>query len=95
MFVSAAKYRKAVAEREIAELSAAMTQLELRRCKMFGKEFTRRLNNANAELQALRGRSSFSEEELKALLQLVHPDKHGGKESAVRMTQKINQLRGK
>lgn len=36
----------------------------------------------------------FSEADLKSLLQLVHPDKHGGKESAVRMTQLINQLRG-
>lgn len=36
----------------------------------------------------------FSESELKSLLQLVHPDKHDGKESAVRMTQLINKLRG-
>lgn len=37
---------------------------------------------------------AFSDAELRTLLQLVHPDKHGGKESAVRMTQKLNQMRG-
>lgn len=35
----------------------------------------------------------FTDDELRSLLQLVHPDKHGGKQSAVNMTQKINQLR--
>lgn len=35
----------------------------------------------------------FTEDELKSLIQLVHPDKHGGKESAVRMLQIINNLR--
>ena len=35
----------------------------------------------------------FTQDELRSLLQLVHPDKHEGKESAVRLTQKINELR--
>lgn len=37
--------------------------------------------------------SQFTDEELRSLLQLVHPDKHDGKPSAVRLTQKINELR--
>lgn len=37
----------------------------------------------------------FTDDELRSLLQLVHPDKHGGKESAVRLTQKINELRNR
>lgn len=36
----------------------------------------------------------FTDDDLRSLLQLVHPDKHGGKESAHRLTQKINGLRG-
>lgn len=36
--------------------------------------------------------SSFTREELKVLRGLSHPDKHGGRESAVKMTQKINEL---
>lgn len=37
--------------------------------------------------------SQFTDDELRSLLQLVHPDKHGGKQSAVVLTQKINALR--
>lgn len=37
--------------------------------------------------------AQFTQDELRSLLQLVHPDKHGGKASAVTLTQKINQLR--
>lgn len=39
------------------------------------------------------GKEHFTDDDLRSLLQLVHPDKHGGKASAVRLTQKINQLR--
>lgn len=35
----------------------------------------------------------FSQEELKRLILLCHPDKHGGKEIAVEMTKKLNSLR--
>lgn len=35
----------------------------------------------------------FNDDELRSLLQLVHPDKHDGKESAHKLTQKINGLR--
>jgi hypothetical protein len=36
---------------------------------------------------------TFTQDELKSLLSLVHPDKHQGKPSAVIMTQKILELR--
>lgn len=35
----------------------------------------------------------FSEEDIRRLLQLCHPDKHDGKQSAVEMTQKLNRMR--
>lgn len=35
----------------------------------------------------------FTRDELTILIQLCHPDKHGGKPSANAMTQKLNQLR--
>jgi hypothetical protein len=35
----------------------------------------------------------FTAEEVRSLIQLVHPDRHGGKESAVRMTRKLIELR--
>ncbi|QYW02511.1 hypothetical protein CPT_Silvanus_037 [Stenotrophomonas phage Silvanus] len=37
----------------------------------------------------------FTDDQLRELLQLVHPDKHGGKASAIRLTQHINALREK
>jgi hypothetical protein len=37
--------------------------------------------------------AQFTKEEIRVLLQLVHPDKHGGKASAVEITKKLNQLR--
>jgi hypothetical protein len=37
--------------------------------------------------------SQFSQEDIRRLLQLCHPDKHDGKQSAVEMTQKLNRLR--
>lgn len=47
----------------------------------------------NATLSGPRTLHQFSDDELRSLLQLVHPDKHNGKQSAVTMTQKINALR--
>jgi hypothetical protein len=37
--------------------------------------------------------SGFTEEEIKKLLMLCHPDKHNGKQMAVEMTQKLLALR--
>lgn len=37
--------------------------------------------------------TQFSEAELRTLLSLCHPDKHGGKESATRITQKLIAMR--
>ena len=51
-----------------------------------------RINRLGGE-SFLQRESSFTESELRQLLRLVHPDKHGGKKSAVRLTQKILTLR--
>ncbi len=37
--------------------------------------------------------AQFSTDEIKTLLQLCHPDKHGGRESATRITQKLLSMR--
>lgn len=39
--------------------------------------------------------TQLSADDIKRLLLLCHPDKHGGKESAVQMTQKLLSLRGR
>lgn len=38
--------------------------------------------------------TQFSQDEIQKLLMLCHPDKHGGKEMAMKMTQKLLSLRG-
>lgn len=43
---------------------------------------------------AFGGGNPFTPEELKVLIGLCHPDKHGGKESANKMTQKLLSMRG-
>lgn len=48
----------------------------------------------NARLTGIETPSQFTDAELRSLLQLVHPDKHGGKQIAITLTQKINALRG-
>ena len=39
------------------------------------------------------GATQLSQDDIRSLIQLVHPDKHEGKESAVRLTQVLLKLR--
>jgi predicted ATP-dependent Lon-type protease len=39
------------------------------------------------------GNTALSKEEINSLIRLCHPDKHNGKESASRMTQKLLEMR--
>lgn len=41
----------------------------------------------------LGGTGPLTKDDIKSLLQLCHPDKHDGKESAVQMTQKLLKIR--
>ena len=53
------------------------------------------LSQENTKLRALKsgGSSQFTQEQIKLLMGLVHPDKHGGKESATKMFQLLNGMR--
>jgi hypothetical protein len=53
------------------------------------KDDLKELNRKKLELSA----PQFTKEEIRSLLMLVHPDRHDGKESAVRMTQKLLAMR--
>lgn len=70
------------------ELQAKWNGLVGRINKLGGEEFLQ-----NAKLSKDNKVSQFTDDELRSLLQLVHPDKHSGKQSAVTLTQKINSLR--
>lgn len=44
-------------------------------------------------IERLPAKTPFTKDEIRTLIQLCHPDKHGGKESAVTITQKLLKLR--
>jgi predicted nuclease with TOPRIM domain len=51
--------------------------------------------NAQGGLATLAvGTPQFTQEEIRRLIMLCHPDKHDGKQSAVEITQKLLRLRG-
>lgn len=95
--------RKSLYDEAIKKLSES--EYNLKKSTLTAKTLKEQITALHAENYRMEGRlyasqrskqapsSSFSPDELRSLLQLVHPDKHGGKESAVRLTQKINELR--
>lgn len=51
--------------------------------------------NAIQEIERLRNvRSTFTKDEIRTLIRLCHPDRHGGSASATDMTAKLLSLRG-
>ena len=69
---------------QVNNLSAAYAELR-------GRELRRGMpKNMGSAPNQVKG---FTDDELKSLIQLIHPDKHGGKEANVRMLQIINNLR--
>lgn len=101
MFVSQSKYDKAIRERNEASLQCLKWQQHASERLSKWNNLIERINSLGGEeflTHAKIGNHStntqFTDAELRSLLQLVHPDKHDGKQSAVTLTQKINQLRG-
>jgi hypothetical protein len=91
MFVSSAKYKS-------MERTAAAIGIEYLALLKKWNALVDRVNKAGGEAIFSRPAQSkaapqFTVDELRTLIQLCHPDKHDGKESAVRMTQKLNQMR--
>lgn len=83
--------------KEIAKLSAEVNKLDAEVYSL-----RRQLKQAYLELihspfkrpkQEPPGDYQFSKEDIKRLITLCHPDKHGGKEMAKEMTQKLIRLR--
>lgn len=87
MLVSAAKYRKLE-----LELYSVKHRLNLITAKWNDLVEVINRKGGQAFLDQM-PKPQFTESELKTLLQLCHPDKHGGKDSAVRITQKLLELR--
>jgi hypothetical protein len=103
MFVRQSTYDKSERQRKINanaywELKREHEYLDIKYKGLLERwnELVRDVNaKGGQQFLACHSGSQFTDNELKSLLQLVHPDKHGGKESAKVITQKINQLRSK
>jgi hypothetical protein len=99
MFVRKSKFDAVQRQREVNANAYWQLQREYHALDNKHDELVERLNNLvrkvndNGGVEMIGKRSQFTDSELRSLLQLVHPDKHDGKESAKILTQKINQLR--
>lgn len=97
MFVSRKKYQKVVAElATVAKVSATNYRqgMEWRALALEqGVELDRIRNELNMSRTAHANREQLPQDLIRSLLVLCHPDKHGGKESAVRATQQLLKLR--
>ncbi len=97
MFVFSSTY-----ERETSRL-ASLALEHKRRAEHFRQEaenwqytarhWKDRYDRLQADLLGLGG-GQFTKAEIRTLIQLCHPDKHDGKQSAVEITQKLIKLRG-
>lgn len=97
MFVSKSKYDKLKANLDFLTIKYNQIDSQLFITRTKWNKLVKLINSKGGQEflddATIGGQEQFTDEELRSLLQLVHPDKHGGKASAVRLTQKINQLR--
>lgn len=95
MFVSTSKHQATIrkANAEIMYLLGEYRTLAAKWSKLVD-----RVNKAGGEAifdRPAANDTQFTPDEISTLIRLCHPDRHDGKESAVRMTQKLLQLRNK
>lgn len=107
MFTRTSKYKEAVrvGERLAHKLDEAQITASVYKRKFYDvldeyNELIRRINKLGGESFLRTGEverdkpaQQFTDEEIKVLISLCHPDRHGGKESATRMTTKLLQMR--
>ena len=70
------------------------------KCRLFNKladEYNSLVDKYNSDRRAFLRLSNnqFGEDDIKKMLLLCHPDKHGGKQIAIEVTQKLLAMRGK
>lgn len=84
------------AERELSEKSHRLLHLDFEHRRLIARynNMVKEHNQMVDEFAYGGGGNPFTPEELKILIGLCHPDKHGGKESANKMTQKLLSMRG-
>ena len=92
MFVTAKKYQKVVALAATLHAKLVDAQVTAQAAINVASELHQKLQERQRAHSTV---PQFNDDQLRELLQLVHPDKHGGKASAIRPTQHINALREK
>lgn len=95
MFVSSKKHNALLAEAAKLRLQLLDKQLQYKALVDKWNELITDINEKGGQafLDGEVTNSEFSQEEIKTLIQLCHPDKHAGKESAKNITQKLLTLR--
>ncbi|MNO13196.1 hypothetical protein D3C76_28250 [compost metagenome] len=95
MFVSSKKHNALLAEASSLRLQLLDKQLEFKKLVDQWNELVNTINEKGGQsfLDGQVSNTQLSQEEIKTLIQLCHPDKHAGKESAKRLTQKLLTLR--
>ena len=102
MFVSKSKYEQAILEVNACRaLADGYKALYFR----YSRKYDKLLDEWNALIEKINAKGGeaflnksdvslqFSDEDLKRLLMLCHPDKHDGKQMAIDMTQKLIAMR--
>jgi hypothetical protein len=92
MFVTKSTYEKAVDEAKRWHEDAKTCAHKYEQLLAQWNSLIREINSKGGE-EFLNSTPQFTDDELKQLIMLCHPDKHDGKRSAVEMTQKLNNLR--
>ncbi len=98
MFVRQSKYDKAKRESDEYMTIAIMFKRKYDALLDEWNDLVGRVNAAGG-VSGIKKRNEaqnpFSQEDIKRLLMLCHPDRHGGKQMAVEMTQKLTAMRNR
>lgn len=89
--ITNAKYRRQFEHQKLELLAAARINAKLRAERDALMELCVKYKRAAEAPKP----TQFNKEQLTTLIQLCHPDKHGGRESANRMTQLLNDMRSR
>lgn len=94
MIVWQSRYDKVVRELKATIQAAEHLARQLAIAKNSYNRVFRKYQEANDEIAQLSNRkgnnSGFTQEELRAMRRMMHPDRNGGSETATRITQKLN-----
>ena len=93
MFVSKTRYKRL--EADFAAIAQLATHYKTEHSKLVAEwnALVRRVNAKGGEEFLDSPSTQLTQDEIKKLLQLCHPDKHGGKQLAVDMTARLLLLR--